>query len=211
MQMQPGLVEVDFSFAPLGKIAMLIIYCAFVALIYHLVVTLVRYKQLRRRAQILCQPLLVQLELEKWEPSAMSWPDIGAHQFSKIAQAFRRALQGVEPLAVIAALNQAVELLAGPILRVIGRLKVLAWSTGIVGGIGAISTLHGTLMDVTMREEFSPGAVFGGLYWVIVILLCGIVVSLSCLAVSNFTQNRLRFLYQNMSNEILFASVKKSA
>jgi biopolymer transport protein ExbB/TolQ len=210
--MRFALIEVDFDFGPLGKIAMVLILCALITLIYYLVAILVRHSRLRRRAQLLCLPLLTQLETGKWEPAVMSWPDIKAPQFSEIVEALRQELSSRKPLAVIAALNQALDLLTGTLMRMIGRIKVLGWSTGIIGGVGAICTMNWTLRGIAFAgEPATPGPLLGGIYAAILIQICGFIVALACLAVSSVTQNRLHVLYQDLSNRILVAPTKKGA
>jgi hypothetical protein len=206
---QFSLVEIDFDLAPLGKIAMLLILCALVALIYHLIAMVVRHNLLRRRAELLCQPILSQLERNEWEPVTMSWPDIKAPGFLEISEALRRELSDREPLALIAALNKALDLLTGSLIRMVGRIKLLGWSTGIIGGIGVICTMGWTLRRLALAGESSPGLWMGGVYVAILIQVCALIVTFACLAVSSFELNRLHVLYQSLSTRILVASTKK--
>lgn len=212
MQMEFGLVEMDGGpYSWLGKLAIMFIISAFVALLYHAIWLQIRYRRLWRFSQLRGQPLLTQLETGKWEPAELSsWHEIKDPIFLTIVEALRRELPGRGPISVTAAINQGLDLLAASFMRFSYHMQVLGWSACLIGWLGALGEIGGYFRGLTYMKDFDFRLLGQSVADCIPLQLYGLAVGIACLWVSSFAHSRLSFIHQDLSNRILAASIKKA-
>ena len=210
--MQFRLIEMDgWPYTSLGKMAIMFIWVVLVVLIHHAITLLIRYRRLWRFSQLLGQPLLTQLETGKWEPAELSsWREIKDLKFMTMVEALRREFPGRGPMSVTAAINQGLDLLAGPFKRMTYHLQVLGWSTCLIGWLGVLSEIRPGFRAMAQIKNIEFAAAVA--QWTgdaIPLHLYGLIVGIACLWVSSFARSRMSFIHQDLSNRILAAAAKK--
>ena len=209
--MQFRLIEMNGGppYGLIGKLAQMFIFVVLVAFIYHAIKLLIRYRRLWRFSQLLGQPLLTQLETGKWEPAGLSsWREIKDPKFMTMVEALRQEIRGRGPMSVTAAINQGLDLLAGPFKRMTYHLQVLGWSACLIGWLGVLSEIRPGFLSLIPDTKFTVIAQF--VAEVMPLQLYGLIVGVACLWVSSFARSRLSFIHQDLSNRILTASIKKA-
>jgi hypothetical protein len=199
----------DWPYSGVGKLALMFILSALIVFIYHVIALQIRYRRLWRFSRLLGQPLLTQLETGKWEPAELSsWREIKDPKFMTMVEALRREFPGRGPMSVTAAINQGLDLLAGPFKRMTYHLQVLGWSACLISWLGVLSEIRHVFLSLIPDTKFTVIAQF--VADAIPLQLYGLAVGLGCLWVSSFARSRLMFLHQDLSNRILTASSKKA-
>jgi len=195
----------DWPYSGVGKLALMFILSALIVFIYHVIALQIRYRRLWRFSRLLGQPLLTQLETGKWEPAELSsWREIKDPKFMTMVEALRREFPGRGPMSVTAAINQGLDLLAGPFKRMTYHLQVLGWSACLISWLGVLSEIRHVFLSLIPDTKFTVIAQF--VADAIPLQLYGLAVGLGCLWVSSFARSRLMFLHQDLSNRILTAS-----
>ncbi|NTV80645.1 MAG: hypothetical protein HGA24_04390 [Candidatus Aminicenantes bacterium] len=210
--MKFGLIEMDggWPYTSVGKMAIMFVMIVLIFLIYSAIKLFILYRQLWRYSQLLGRPLLNYYELGKWNPEELSsWRETRHPKFILAIDALRKELLDRAPISACSTTNQALDLLAGPFMRLIHYLQVLGWSACLViwiGGLGEIKQGFRAL-GYFKDPKFAPFALL--IEDTILMLIIGMAVGLACLWVSSFWQGRLNFIRQDLSNRILAASAKK--
>jgi hypothetical protein len=125
-----------------------------------------------------------------------------------MVEALRREFPGRGPMSVTAAINQGLDLLAGPFKRMTYHLQVLGWSACLIGWLGVLSEIRPGFLSLIPDTKFTVIAQF--VAEVMPLQLYGLIVGVACLWVSSFARSRLSFIHQDLSNRILTASIKKA-
>ena len=199
----------DWPYSGVGKLALMFILSALIVFIYHVIALQIRYRRLWRFSRLLGQPLLTQLETGKWEPAELSsWREIKDPKFMTMVEALRREFPGRGPMSVTAAINQGLDLLAGPFKRMTYHLQVLGWSACLISWLGVLSEIRHVFLSLIPDTKFTVIARF--VAEVMPLQLYGLIVGVACLWVSSFARSRLSFIHQDLSNRILDASIKKA-
>lgn len=210
--MQFGLVEMNGGppYGLIGKISVMFIHIVLAALIYHAIRLQIRYRRLWRLSQLLGQHVLPRIETGTWESAELSsGREIKDAEFSTIIGALSREFSGHGPMSMIAAINQGMDLAAGPYKRMTYHLKVLGWSSCLVGCLGLLSEIRHVFLSLLPDTKITVIAQF--IAGVMPLQLYGLAVGIACLWFSSFSYSRLKYLYHNLSNPILAASAKKAA
>ena len=207
------IVEMDGGppYGLIGKLALMFIFVVLVALIYHAVMLQIRYRRLWRFSQLLGQPVLTQIETGKWEPAELSsWREIKDPKFMTMVEALRQEIRGRGPMSVTAAINQGLDLLAGPFKRMTYHIQVLGWSACLIGWLGVVSEIRPGFRALAQIKDVKFAPVAQLIADAIPLHLYGLIVGIACLWVSSFARSRLSFIHQDLSNRILAASVKRA-
>jgi len=205
------IVEMDGGppYGLIGKLALMFIFVVLVALIYHAIMLQIHYRRLWRFSQLLGRPVLTQIETGKWEPAELSsWREIKDAKFTTMVEALRPEFSGRGPMSVTTAINQGLDLLAGPFKRMTYHLKVLGWSTCLIGYLGLLSEIRHMFLSLIPDTKLTVIAQF--VAQVMPLQLYGLAVGIACLLVSGIARSRLSFIHQDLSNRILAASIKKA-
>jgi len=171
---------------------------------------LARYVRLRRWAQLLGIQLIAQLQTGQWEPPKSSSLAAKNPKFKAISEALRLELPSRGTLAAISMLDQVLDLLAGPLIRMIHCLKALGWAACLTALLGALFHLGSSFRAMTQSGSGGMSAVYSAYAEAIVLPIFGLAVGLACLILSSFSRIRLHSIHQGISDKILAEFSKKA-
>jgi len=211
--MEFELIEMTPSppYTQIGRTAGLFLFIAFIILIYFSIKLLIRYSRLWRYSQLLEQPLLTYFETGKWQGTYLaSWRGIKRTEFLTIVEALRRGITGLSPIPMTSTINQALDHLAAPFIRMATHLKVVGWSACLLGFLGTIGEMRWTFRGVALTQTKALYVLADGIEKDTHLVLYGLAIGLACLWGSSLARSRLSLLHQDLSNRLLAASVKKA-
>lgn len=209
--MEFGLIEMSGpTYGPIGRLAICYMSLGVLVMVLMLISMLKRYSHIRRWLRSLVEPILAQIRKGEWEPSALISPDTKDPQLSVCAAALRQELSGQGLIAIIEALNKTIDLLGQHVERMVHYSRLLGWSICLIGFIGALSHLLGTLRAFAYLKGVPLGALAAGASEAIRLFIFALIISLGCLAGSYFNQSRLLSLKLGVSDLILKAAEERT-
>jgi hypothetical protein len=203
---QYGLYEVngEWLYTTLGKMSTLFIIFASVALFLLFFNLFAKYRRLRRYSQLFSKLIQESFEVGCREEDLFA-PERGNidKEFMIVAGALQRGLLNKTVMAKYNEVEQAVELLARPFKRKVNCVRILGWSTCLVGWIGGLSEIRlgfrtmGSLRNV----DFAPISLL--IEDGILLASIGMAAGLACVWISSFWQNRLDSIFLVPLNQVL--------
>jgi len=152
---------------------------------------------------------MTRIETGKWELAELSsGRENKEAEISTMIGALKREFSGHGPLSMVTAINQGIDLAAGPYKRMTYHLKVLGWSSCLVGCLGLLSEIRHVFLALLPDTKITVVAQF--VAGVMPLQLYGLAVGIACLWIASFSNSRLKYLYHNLSNRVLAASAKKA-
>jgi len=214
MQMEFGPLEIIDPIWTIDVIAHKLILLAIFVFVFHVITMFILYRKLRRWAEVLGAPLRIYIERGIWEPAEISsWPEIKNPKFLAVVGALRQELPGCGPLSALTAINQGMDLLTGPFIRMIHRIQAFGWGICLIGLFsGMVAVQHVFLASASFTDKETSTKLFGilsrGLVWAIEEPIFGLAVGIAFLAVSVIARSLLGFIRQDLSNRILAAAAQ---